>query len=167
MIADVEASSALSALKPSSTIRLHACHCWVLKSSIDRPIKLTALSPMPPAATMRSPRRPTSTPAIGPLNPLATITGSMNIPASNGVKPCTNCNSCAISSSKPTSAIMAVIAMTTPLKIMRWQNRRMSIIGTRARSWIRTKINSITAPVSSVQATIHGDSTPFRAVLAL
>jgi hypothetical protein len=40
----------------------------------------------------------------------------------------------AISSSNPTRAIMAVIAITTPLKMMRWQNRRMSIIGTRARS---------------------------------
>ena len=119
IIAEVEASSALAALKPSSTIRLHACKCCVLKSSIDRPIKLTALSPIPPAATSRSPRRPTSTPAIGPLNPLATISGSINIPASNGVKPCTNCSSWAINSSNPTSAIMAVIAITTPLKIMR------------------------------------------------
>lgn len=33
-------------------------------------------------ATSRSPRRETSTPAIGPLNPLATITGSINTPAS-------------------------------------------------------------------------------------
>ncbi|MNZ97955.1 hypothetical protein D3C78_1172220 [compost metagenome] len=87
IMADVDANSALAALKPSSTIRLHACHCWVLKSSIDNPKKLTALNPMPPAATIRSPRRPTSTPAIGPLNPLATITGSINLPASNGVKP--------------------------------------------------------------------------------
>ena len=119
IMAEVEASSALAALKPSSTISPHACHCCVLKSSVDRPIKLTALSPMPPAATMRSPRRPTSTPAIGPLNPLATITGSINMPASNGVKPWTNCSSCAISNSKPTRAIIAVIAITTPLKMMR------------------------------------------------
>ena len=134
MIAAVEASNALAALKPSSTIRHQACHCWVLKSSIDSPIKLSALSPIPPVATTRNPRRPTSTPAIGPLKPLATMTGSINIPASKGVNPWTNCSSWAISSSKPTRAIMAVIAITTPLRMMRWPNMRMSIIGVWARS---------------------------------
>ncbi len=53
------------------------------------------------------------------LKPLATITGSINIPASNGVFWCTNCSSWAISSSKPTRVIRTVIAIITPLKIMR------------------------------------------------
>ena len=42
----------------------------------DRPRKLNALSNIPPVATWRSPSRETSIPAIGPLKPLATITGS-------------------------------------------------------------------------------------------
>ncbi len=167
IIAALEASSALATLKPSSVISPRASHGWVLKSVIDRPRKLSALNSIPPVATSRSPSFDTSMPAIGPLKPLATISGSINSPASNGVLPCTNCSSCAISSSKPTRVISAVMAIITPLKIIRWVKRRMSTIGRVAESCLRTNQYSIPAPASATIDTSHSASCPFSADLAL
>ncbi|VAS37608.1 Uncharacterised protein [Klebsiella pneumoniae] len=167
IIAELEASSALATLKPSSVISPQASHCWVLKSVNARPRKLKALSSIPPVATSRSPSRDTSRPAIGPLKPLATITGSINIPASNGVFWCTNCSSWAISSSKPTRVIRAVIAIITPLKIMRWVNRRISTIGRAADSCLRINQVNIAAPPSATSAVSHSASWPFSADFAL
>ena len=166
-MAEPEANNALATLKPKRIINPHASHCWELKSVIDRPRKLSALSSIPPVATSRRPRRETITPATGPLNPLASISGSINSPASNGVLPWTNCSSCAISSSKPTRVIRAVIAIITPLKIMRCVNRRISTIGVAAESCWRTKRTNSARPTSAIDPVSHNAICPFSADFAL
>ena len=97
VIAELEASSALAA-KPAAS---SAPGQPLLGAEIGQrqAEKAEGAEQHPPVATSRSPSRDTSRPAIGPLKPLATITGSINIPASNGVFWCTNCSSWAISSS--------------------------------------------------------------------
>ncbi len=121
---------------------------------------------MPSVATLRKPKRPTSAPAAGPLKLQASISGSINSPASSGVKPWTNCSSCAISSSNPTRVIIAVSAISTPVKIMRWVNSVRSIIGALARSWLRINSAISNPPLNNAPSTSVRLLFAFRLVFA-
>ena len=98
-------------------------------------IRLPTPSPRPPTTSgPRTPRVPTTRPAIGLTNAVMSASGSVHRPALNGERPRTSCRYSVLRNRNPPKAANATTAMTAAAENGRLAKKRGSMSGSSLRS---------------------------------